>query len=178
MEPLKTHNDNLFTFQKYYEANVSKLTLFARRFVAEETAEDIIHDLFLDVWRHFQAEQKLPNTSYLFTAIRNKCLNVITKDQVKRNYIQTIEQENISLGLNYYDSHEKLMISQQNIQQVYDAIDRLPQRCKQTFKLSYLEEKSNLEIAEMLDISIRTVEHHLYLGLKSLRSILLENNKD
>lgn len=43
-------NNNIASFKSYYEANVSSLTMFARRFVAIEVAEDIIQDLFLEIW--------------------------------------------------------------------------------------------------------------------------------
>ena len=68
------------SFRTYYEENISALLIFARRFVSDEIAEDITQDLFLEIWGKYLSEDKLPSRSYLFSAIRNKCLNVLTRD--------------------------------------------------------------------------------------------------
>ena len=167
-------NNNLASFKSYYEANVSSLTMFARRFVAIEVAEDIIQDLFLEIWDNLETKYaKLPSKSYLFISVRNRCFNIITREQVKRNYIDNSELEIRLLGLDYYDSYDKHIIIQEEMQFIYNEIDKLPEKCRETFKMSYLEERKNAEIAELLKISIRTVEHHLYLGLKTLREKLM-----
>lgn len=173
----KSKDNNLLSFRSYYEANVSPLIMFARRFVEPEMAEDIIQDVFLEIWDHSDMRRALPSRAYLFTAVRNRCLNVLTREQVKRNYIETPELENRILGLDYYDSYEKQIVNQEEIQIIYDEIEKLPEKCRETFKMSYFEEKKNAEIAEILNISIRTVEHHLYLGLKTLKDRLTAKNK-
>lgn len=165
------------SFRTYYEENISALIIFARRFVSDEMAEDITQDLFLEIWDKYLSEDKLPSRSYLFSAIRNKCLNVLTREQVKRNYVETVELEVKLLGLDYYSSHDKLLIDKESRQYIYDQIEKLPKKCRETFKMSYLEEMKNAEIAEKLNISIRTVEHHLYLGLKTLRERMTRNGK-
>ena len=169
--------DNLISFRRYYEENMSSLIMFARRFVSMEIAEDVTQDVFIDVWDNFQTSGQLPSRAYIFTAVRNKCLNILTREQVRRNYIETAELDNRILGLDYYDSHEKQLIGREEIQFVYDEIEKLPEKCREIFKKSYFEEKRNAEIAEILGISIRTVEHQLYLGLKTLRTRLTANGK-
>ena len=168
----KNIENSLLSFRNYYEANVPPLILFARRFVSEEMAEDIIQDVFLDIWDYVGINEKLPSRSYLFIAVRNKCLNSLIRERVKKNYIQSTELDNRILGLDYYDSFEKQIIDREDMQYVYDEIEKLPEKCKLIFKMAYFEEKKNAEIAEILDISIRTVEHQLYLGLKTLRNRL------
>lgn len=164
--------NNLTSFKTYYEANVSSMILFAQRFVPTDVAEDVIHDIFFEIWSHQDTPPKLPTRSYLFTALRNRCLNYLQKEKSKENYIQSAQLNNQMLGLNYYDSYEKLIIEQEDMQKIYDQIERLPEKCRVIFKMSYLEEKRNSEIAETLGISIRTVENQLYLGLRTLRSRL------
>jgi RNA polymerase sigma factor, sigma-70 family/RNA polymerase sigma-70 factor, Bacteroides expansion family 1 len=173
----KNAENSLVSFRSYYEANVSPLILFARCFVPEEMAEDIIQDVFLDIWDHSEVNEKLPSRSYLFMAVRNKCLNILIREQVKKNYIESTELDNRILGLDYYDSFEKQLIDKEDMQYVYDEIEKLPEKCRIIFKMAYFEEKKNAEIAEILDISIRTVEHHLYLGLKTLRTQCMDKRK-
>ena len=49
------------------------------------------------------------------------------------------------------------------------AIESLPPKCREVFRLSYIEDLSNREIGEQLGISPRTVENHMYAALKQLR---------
>ena len=170
----RKEENNLISFRSYYEANVSSLILFAQRFVSVVIAEDIVQDVFLDIWDHTRVNAKLPSRSYLFMAVRNKCLNILTREQVKKNYIESTELDNRILGLHYYDSFEKQLIDREDMQYVYDEIERLPEKCRIIFKMAYFEEKKNAEIAQILDISIRTVEHQLYLGLKILRTRFMD----
>jgi RNA polymerase sigma-70 factor (ECF subfamily) len=162
---------SLSFFRRYYEANVSSLVTFALRFVPTEVAEDIIHDLFLEIWNR-PISDKLPSRSYLFMAVRNRCLNYVRKEQVKDNYIESTELDNRILGLDYYDSHDKFLIDKEEIKIIHRQIEQLPEKCRIIFKMAYFEDKKSAEIAEILGISVRTVEHHIYLGLRSLRSKL------
>lgn len=175
----KSEENNLTSFRNYYEENVSSLIIFARRFVSMEIAEDIIQDVFLDIWLHFKMDKGLlPPRSYLFMAVRNKCLNLLIREQVRKKYIESTELDNRILGLNYYDSYEKQLIDREDMQYVYDEIERLPEKCRDIFKMAYFEGRKNAEIAEILNISIRTVEHQLYLGLKTLRGRMTISSKN
>lgn len=164
-------------FKKYYETKVSSLILFAKRFVPSEVAEDIVHDIFLETWEQFKISTEAPSHSYLFMAVRNRCLNVLKREQVKDHYIHSTTLDNQIMGLDYYDSYERQLIDREDIQTVYDQIERLPEKCRLIFKMAYFEDKKNAEIAEILDLSVRTVEHQLYLGLKTLRDKLTTEGK-
>ena len=82
-----TKENNLLSFKRYYEANVSSLMFFAQRFVSSAIAEDIIQDVFLEVWDNLDTYKEMPSCSYLFMAVRNRCLNILRREQVKDNYI-------------------------------------------------------------------------------------------
>lgn len=159
-------------FRDYYETNAPALIAFAGRFVSAEIAEDIIHDLFLEIWENKPVSSPLPNRSYLFTAVRNRCLNTLKREEVRENYISYIKTENQRMTLEYYDTIEKALIEREEIQEIRRQIELLPEKCRQIFKLAYFDDKKNAEIAEDLGLSIRTVEHQLYLGLKTLREKL------
>ena len=169
--------DGLIAFKHYYETNISSLIRFACRFVSSEIAEDIVHDVFLEIWERIDSFDEMPNRSYLFMSVRNRCLNYLKKEEVEATYIQSAQLENKILGLEYYESFEKLLIEQENLQELYDQIEQLPDKCRRIFKMAYFEERKSAEIAERLDLSIRTVEHQLYLGLKTLREKMLPARK-
>ncbi|MBB4036195.1 RNA polymerase sigma-70 factor (ECF subfamily) [Dysgonomonas hofstadii] len=176
---MKADNSSVFvSFKLYYDANVSHLILFANRFVPIDTAKDLIHDLFLEIWENLDSFEKLPTRSYLFKAVKNRCINYLKREQVRENYISYIQVENKLVGLEYYDSFEKLLVEKEGIQEIYNQIEALPDKCKQIFKLAYFEDKKNAEIAIILGLSVRTVEHQLYLGLKTLRDKLQPKRKN
>jgi RNA polymerase sigma-70 factor (ECF subfamily) len=166
-------NENkLSAFRKLFDANVSQLRCFAQRFTSEDTAKDIVQNVFMELWQHFDASNERDYRSYLFVAVRNRCINALKQEQVKANCLRSLQIENQLLGLDYFDSVEKIIIADENMQAIYHQIERLPQKCREVFKLAYFEDKKNAEIAELLQLSIRTVEHHLYLALKTLRGLL------
>lgn len=169
--------NNLSDFKHYYEANASSLIIFACRFVSATVAEDIVHDVFLDMYENRASFDVIPSRSYLFMAVRNRCLNTLKREEVKESYIHTTLLDNQLLGLDYYDSFENLLIEKDSLHELYNQIERLPDKCRQVFRLAYFEEKKNAEIAEQLNLSIRTVEHQLYLGLKTLRGKMLPIRK-
>lgn len=165
------------TFKQYYELNISALIRFAQRFVPEEIAEDIVQDVFLSAWENNERHNGLPPRSFLYVAVKNKCLNYLKRQQINDAYIDTTLLDIKVLMLDYYDSSEKSIIDKEELQEVYRQIELLPDKCRQIFRMSYYEEKKNIEIAEELGISIRTVEHQLYLGLKTLRDKLTTGKK-
>lgn len=174
----ETDNDSsLVAFRQYYEDNISSLIIFAQRFVPVEVAKDIVHDVFLEVWNHIGSYNELPTRSYLFMAVRNRCINILKREQVKENYINSTELEIRLLGIDYYNSSEKQIIDKEDIQYIHNQIEQLPPKCREIFKMAYFDDKKSVEIAQTLGISIRTVEHQLYLGLKTLRERLTANGK-
>jgi RNA polymerase sigma-70 factor (ECF subfamily) len=126
----------------------------------------------MELWQHFDASNERDYRSYLFVAVRNRCINFLKQEQVKANCFRNLQIENQLLGLDYLDSVEKIIIEDENMQVIYHQIELLPPKCREVFKLAYLEDKKNAEIAKLLKLSIRTVEHHLYLALKTLREQL------
>lgn len=170
-------NKNLILFKQCYEANMPTLISFAKRFVTPDEADDIVQDIFLNVWDKIAMFDEMPSSSYLFMAVRNRCFNVLKREQVKDTYIQSTELDNKILTLSYYDSYEKKIIDQESMNIVYDEIKKLPEKCRVVFTMSYIEDKKNSEIADELNLSIRTVEHQLYLGLKTLRERLTSKGK-
>jgi RNA polymerase sigma-70 factor (ECF subfamily) len=164
---------DIATFKRLYEANVSLLVQFARRFLLSELAKDIVQDVFLELWESNQEMDEAASRSFLFTSVRNRCINLLKHEQIKLLYEHNARIENERLGLDYLDSITKVLIGREDMQRIYRQIDLLPDKCRQIFKLAYYEDKKNAEIATLLNLSIRTVEHQLYLGLKTLREKLV-----
>lgn len=165
---------DLKEFSQLYETFASGLLYYARKFVPYPIAEDIVHDVFLNIWN--KKSFLLINetiTSYLFQAVQNACLNYLKHQAIHEEYIPKAIRE-LKIEELTMTSPEVNLIDKEQLTRVYQAIDHLPDKCREVFTLSYIEGKKNTEIADILQISIRTVENHLYRGLQILRKVLFQ----
>ena len=131
-------------------------------------AEDIVQEVFLQIWLNRTRLDPTKNIkSYLYIATRNRALNVLRRASVEREH-----QEKIT----YIDSRvltpEDELERHQTIQEAYRAIDQLPKRCRTIFMMSRFDHLKYAEIADILNISIKTVETQMGRALKSLRQSL------
>lgn len=159
--------------KKIYLQQAPQLIAFARKFVDNFTAEDIVHDAFLKLYH--QNPDKLNDNgirAYLFRTVRNACLDYLEHLKVEETYVSRIQAELKIEELRWYDLNEDILFAEK-INAVYDEIERLPPQCKKIFVKAYLEEQKHAKIAEELDISVRTVETQVYKALKLIRDKLM-----
>lgn len=159
-------------FRKYY----ANLLFYATRIVGEEEAEDVVQDVFVELWQRKDAltvGDKIQ--SFLYRAVYTRALNVLKHREIMNSY-EAIAQEIHKKRIEFYqpDSNEvvKRIEDRELRRQLSEAIGELPDKCKTVFTLSYLHGMKNKEIAEALGISLRTVEAHMYKALKLLRDRL------
>lgn len=152
-----------WVFKQYY----SKLCSYAARFVySDESAEEVVQEVFVRFWE--RSESLNPESSlaaYLYRSVYNTCLNQIKHEKVKDNYRTYV--------LNYMDRYaddlQEAEEQQQLLKLVNQAIDELPPRCSEIFKLSRFEGLKYQEIADHLEISLKTVEVQMGKALRVLR---------
>jgi RNA polymerase sigma-70 factor (ECF subfamily) len=143
--------------------------------------EDIAQETFLKIyerWNEIETEQQM--RSYLYTTARNLCLDRLRHQNVKEEYLQQTVQ-NYHTG-NKEEEDEKFLSEvtyQETLRQLYTAIDGLAPQTRRIILMG-LKGKSNIEIAEELEISINTVKSLKKSAYKALRnnvdkSILTEN---
>jgi RNA polymerase sigma-70 factor (ECF subfamily) len=152
-------------FLKYYSA----MCHFARQFLKDsELAEETVQDMFVKIWE--KRETLNIETSvkhYLFRSVRNHCLNQIQHEKIKQQYANMIiESAHQETETDQYFMEVGL------IQRIEKCIDSLPPKRKEIFRLSREQGLKYKEIAETLDISIKTVEAQMGLALKHLREEL------
>jgi len=170
---VKKDDEILQQYGLLYEKHAPGLIFYARKFVAEFVAEDIVHDVFLKIWNDksfYIIEDTILN--YLFRAVRNSCLNYLKHQTINHDFI-TIHTAELSIEELNASSVEDLIIAEEQLAAIHAAIKSLPEKCETVFRLSFFEDKKNSEIAETLNISIRTVESHLYKALTILRKALI-----
>ena len=158
-------------FELAYNLFAKVLTAYALKFVSRQTAQDIVQDLFLEIWNNPPA-LKTSLKSYLFAAVRNACLDHLKSMQVKEKYINHRLIQVQMDELMYYQEDEISIIEEEQLELIYASIGKLPEKCKEVIEMYYFKNMKSAEIAEQLQLSIRTVQNHLYKGLIKLREII------
>ena len=165
-------------FDSIYVNNFSRLFLFAKEYVLfDEEAENIVQDIFLMLWEKkdiLRVDVSL--TAYLFTLVKNKCIDFLRHRMVEQIYSENIQQEyneELNVKLFALESFDHNFSSEEQIEILLrNAIDKLPERCRLIFIKSRIEGKKYKEIAEELNLSVNTVEGQISIALKKLREEL------
>ena len=165
-------------FDSIYINNFSRLFLFAKEYVLfDEEAENIVQDIFLMLWEKkdiLRVDVSL--TAYLFTLVKNKCIDFLRHRMVEQIYSENIQQEyneELNVKLFALESFDHNFSSEEQIEILLrNAIDKLPERCRLIFIKSRIEGKKYKEIAEELNLSVNTVEGQISIALKKLREEL------
>lgn len=160
-------------FKKYYP----RLTAYACLFLEQQASEDTVQDLFLHLWEN-SGKIKIHTSleAYLFKAVHQRCLNQIKLRKNHDYHHKLIEDYIADFETRLFDpdtneSIRKLFMEDLK-HDIKVAIDSLPEKCREVFMLSYIYDLKNKEIAEVLGITLSTVENHIYNALKTLRKKL------
>jgi RNA polymerase sigma-70 factor (ECF subfamily) len=137
---------------------------------SRESAEEIVSDVFIKIWQKRQHLEKVENLSfYLFTAVKNRCINQF--NDFKNRTGVSINDVSVEFKSIYHDPEQK-MISAEAIKQIQEAIRELPPRCRLIFKLVKEEGLKYKEVAELLQLSVKTVENQMSLAFKKIGSAI------
>lgn len=165
-------------FDSIYINNFSRLFLFAKEYVLfDEEAENIVQDIFLMLWEKREALRvDVSLTAYLFTLVKNKCIDFLRHQMVEQMYSENVKNEyneELNVKLFALESFDHNFSSEEDIETLLrNAIDKLPERCRLIFIKSRIEGKKYKEIAEELNLSVNTVEGQISIALKKLREEL------
>ena len=154
-------------FDQYYQ----RLVVFANKYLGDlESARDIVQEFYLHLFdsRHSISIQTSLK-SYLYSGVRNRCLNHVKHEQVKEKHRNMSRSE---AGV-YDPDLEEIMDALELEARVYEIVSTLPEKCRQIYIMSRVDGKRNREIATELNLSIRTVETQISKALKFLRDSLL-----
>lgn len=153
-------------FERLFRDFFPPLMAFARKILGdEEDAREIVHQVFINLWEK-RSELDLSSSlkSYLFTSVHHRSLNVI-RDRKKFSSEEVPEvagEWDVSAQIEAMELEEKIR----------EAIDTLPEKCREIFELSRFEGLKYGEIAGQLGISVKTVENQMSKALKILREQL------
>jgi RNA polymerase sigma-70 factor (family 1) len=147
------------------------LNQFASSFVrSAEMSEEIVSDVFIRLWEKRKQLEEIQNLKvYLYISTKNNSLKYLLRQQ--KQVAITIDELSVEIQ-SIYDNPEQLMITEEMRQRIQKAIDQLPPRCKIIYKLIREDGLKYKEVAEILDISIKTIDNQLAIALKKISAAI------
>jgi len=163
--------DDQQAYKELFVSFYNPLLQFALSFVkSKEQAEEIVSDVFISIWEKRKRVDSITNLKvYLYVATKNGALNFLTRQN--RNVSNDLEDYAPELKSIYFDP-EQLLITAEMIQRIKQAINQLPPRCKMIFKLVKEDELKYKEVAEILNISLKTVEAQITIALRKIGAVV------
>jgi len=132
---------------------------------SHEIAEEIVSDVFINCWKRKETLGEVQNLKlYLFVSTKNTALNYLRSQ--KKPLLQA-EQYQVQLQSIYFDP-ERLMITAEMVNRVQEAIRKLPPRCQLIFKLIKEDGLKYREVAELLGLSVKTVENQMITATRRI----------
>jgi len=155
-----------------FKSSFKGLTRFAQKYVKDfETAKEIVQDAFITLWEKRETiDLSKPVKSYLTTIIYNKSLNYL-RDNKKFNK-DILNFENL-YPVSDHDSGDKLVAAEIS-RKINKAIEELPEKCREIFVLNRFENLKYQQVADKLQISIKTVETQMSKALQHMREKLVD----
>lgn len=135
-----------------------------------EDAEEVVSDFFIGIWQRRKSLPELEKPQlYFFVGVKNNSLNKL-KANKKRTQLQS-QDWLIDLDSVFFNP-EELMMSEEFAKKIMVSINELPPRCKLIFKLVKLDGLSYAGTAQLLEISVKTVEAQMAIALRRLKSCI------
>lgn len=160
--------DQNHCFEAIYNRYSSKLYSAAYNILRNrEVCEDIIQELFIDLWLKRSHLKILKLNSYLYTSVKNKTLMTLRSGKVR------LDLDVIEMLVCEYATDDRLIQKEIN-ENLERQVSSLPEKCREIFVLSRKEQLSHKEIAALLNISVKTVENQLTTALKRIRISLAD----
>ncbi|WP_442845115.1 RNA polymerase sigma-70 factor [Leeuwenhoekiella sp. H156] len=160
-------------FKVIYKSLYPSLCLFAKNYLTDlQISKDAVQEVFIRVWENkVYFENESAAKSYLYTAVKNKCLDIL-----KSKYVRVIDHQFDLEKMEWLESDRFFytgVVRSETTYLIEKAMKSLPYRCAQIIKLS-LNNYSNQEIADSLSLSINTVKAQKKIAYKKMRPLLKE----
>jgi RNA polymerase sigma-70 factor (ECF subfamily) len=154
------------SFEKLFRSFFPPLMVFAKKIlVDEDDAREVVQQVFISVWEKRQEiDLSTSLKTYLFTSVHNRSLNVI-RDRKKFSSADVPDltgEWDVSSVIESMELEERIM----------EVVSSLPEKCREVFKLNRFDGLKYSEIAEHLNISVKTVENQMSKALRILREKL------
>jgi RNA polymerase sigma-70 factor (ECF subfamily) len=153
-------------FNKAFDLYYSRLCFFADKILRDfDLSRSVAQQVFVDLWIKRDKLVVTSLQSYLYHSVQNSALDVLKRKKVESRYLATLDKSET-------EEMKDLMEEAESADRINKAIQKLPEKCREIFLLCRFEELKYAEIAEKLNISVKTVEMQITIALKKLRKEL------
>ena len=155
---------NTKIFREHFLQYYRPLCLFALHYLKDiDDAEDTVQDCFMELWKRKEKGFEVSGLkSYLYSMVRNRCIDILKKDSLIDGNVQPSDLEGIL-------SDEECEEWSYDEARLWTAIESLPEKCKEVFLLAKRDGMKYEEIAVRLHISVNTVKNQMSKALKTLK---------
>jgi len=159
--------DDESAYKELFLVYYKPLQQFAFSFIkSQELAEEIVSDVFLKIWEKRGELEAIGNLKvYLYVSIKNTALKYLLKQ--KRQVAISLDELDIELE-SFHWTPEELILTAEMMKKIEEAINDLPPRCKIIFKLIKEDQLRYKEVAEILNVSVKTIDSQLAIALKKI----------
>ena len=168
LEGLRSGREDAFRqlFEEYYR----NLVIFAGKYLNDpEAARDTVQDFFLNLYETRESLNIRSSVkSYLYSSVRNRCLNRLKHERVMDRHRDEVLQEEVIRD----PGPEEKMKETELEAMIHRIVAGLPEQCRRIYIMSRVDGTNNMEIASELNLSVRTVETQISKALKVLREKL------
>lgn len=181
IEQIALHSD-MSAFEKFFHHYYGKLKQFAYLIVkSRPLSEEVASDVFIVIWKNRAHLIEIENiNSYLYIATRNIAIRLLQKEKKELFFdIDLISENLISFST---ETPEKILLNKEIVKRIEETIEKLPPRCKLIYKLAKQDGLKLKEIADILNISVKTIDAQLAIAVKritqSIKYSFLEHSKN
>ena len=159
-------------YERVFKTHYKNLHAYAFTMLKDEDeAEEMVQQVFFKLWERSESLSFSGSiAAYLYRAVHNESLNFLKHQKVK-----TSHQLHVAYSMKNKSEQASGKLTTKELDKKFrEALNELPEQCRTVFQLSRFEEMKYKEIADKLDISIKTVENHMGKALKLLRTKLVD----
>lgn len=158
------------SFKKLFEKHYNELCSLAYNYLKDfEKSEDVVQEIYIKVWEKKQNLVTEKNAHYyLFTSVKNNCIDILRKHK----YTLSLSDEVVANKLTddeSYDNDDNNITAQEFIQK---ALEELSPKCKLIFMMSRFDNMTYKEIADKLNLSVKTVENQMGKAIRIMREYI------
>ncbi len=155
------------SFQRLYQQHWAELYAFAYNVMHDkQRAEDIVQDIFVDLWNRFDDLTIHHHRGYLFQSVKNQCAKNFAKGALQEVHIESWTAFLSEIEEPAYEEIKSQLLDE--IETTANSV--LPAKCLLIFKMRFYESRSYKEISQQLQISESTVENQITKALKLLKN--------
>lgn len=181
IQPEAIKKGDMDAFGSFFRSHYGRLLAYCQLFVKDQMlAEDLVQETFIHFWeKRSSLDSGRQMESLLFISLRNRCFNFLRDQNTTSKKLKEYKESTRTLqSISQIDylNEEGATLEEQLIQELDAAIDHLPLRCRDVFRLAKLEGLKNREVAEKLGISVKAVERQLSIAKCKIETHMKRNH--